>query len=500
VKTKAAYAFALLVLLCPLVAADSLADELADFGLALDAEINIDNAPLLSSPQIISVVIAANNPYNSSMPIYALRQSEAGWEVVKLIGALPPNSESTIELEVEVEYEKERKKTTRYAVVGRGGDGQLYGRNFYVVEDWEAYESEIRDTLSISVVTVVPIVAVLLIILLIAMAQIAYTSKSPGEEYTLKSLVFPAVEGKPFEEKVADIMIHPLMMAFEVACVIVLVFVLFDSLSQSSGFDDGLKILALSAVGSFAVPFLYFAAAWYFEKREEGKPLRFFAGIFVWGMFAAFLSLLISSGIVSELKGFEFAPYALIATMLIAPVVEETIKGFGILFMSGHHEYNDTLTGLLLGFTCGVGFAFVENLFYFSSKTNPFEIGLVSWGALILYRSFFNTLAHGCFTAAVSTAIGYARSVDRLKKFARIAFAPGVFLAIVIHSIFNMSALADNFVIASRQVPFFIFNPMLIILLAAMFFLVLVLATIDEKKRKVAAKGAKTGLHMRPNP
>jgi RsiW-degrading membrane proteinase PrsW (M82 family) len=157
----------------------------------------------------------------------------------------------------------------------------------------------------------------------------------------------------------------------------------------------------------------------------------------------------------------------------------------GILFMSGHHDYNDALTGLLLGFTCGAGFAFVENWFYFSFKTNPFDIGLVGWGTLIVYRSLFNTLAHGCFTAAVSTTIGYIRGVGRLRKFARLAFVPGLFLAVAIHAIFNISALADGFVVASRQALFFIFNPMLIILLVAMFFLVLVVAVIDEKKRKV---------------
>ena len=143
---------------------------------------------------------------------------------------------------------------------------------------------------------------------------------------------------------------------------------------------------------------------------------------------------------------------------------------------------------MLLGFTCGAGFAFVENWFYFSFKTNPFDIGLVSWATLILYRSFFNTLAHGCFTAAVSTPIGYARSIRRLKSVARLAFVPGVFLAIAIHSIYNMSALADSFVVDGKTVPFYVFNPMLIILLATMFFLVLVFAVIDEKKRSAAAR------------
>ena len=67
---------------------------------------------------------------------------------------------------------------------------------------------------------------------------------------------------------------------------------------------------------------------------------------------------------------------------------------------------------------------------------------------------------------------------------------PGVFLAIAIHSIYNMSALADSFVVDGKAVSFFVFNPMLIILLATMFFLVLVFAVIDEKKRAAIERQA----------
>jgi RsiW-degrading membrane proteinase PrsW (M82 family) len=302
------------------------------------------------------------------------------------------------------------------------------------------------------------------------------------------TLLFPKTEGRPFEEIVADVMINPLTMLVEAICIALLVFVLFDSLSGPFGEDEAAKIMLLSGLGAFSIPFIYFAAAWLFERHEEGKPLRFFAGMFFWGMLAAFLSLLISSTLVAGLQLGDLEAYTLVATMAVAPLVEEVLKGLGVLFMSGHHEYSDTLTGLLLGFSCGAGFAFVENWFYFSSKVNPFDVGLASWVALIIYRSLFNTLAHGCFTASVSTAIGYLKGVDRMKRFARLAFVPGLFLAVAIHTIFNLSALADGFVIASQQVTFFIFNPMLIILLAAMFFLVLVVAVVDEKRRAVQRK------------
>lgn len=478
---------AVLLLLAAPAFADQLADDLANFNAALDAKITVGNETLKTSPQIILVKVVANNPYPTNMPIYVLRQGEAGWEVVKLLGGLAPKGESRLELEIEVQYGKETKKKTRYAIVGRGDDGQTYGAYFEVAEDWAQYEKEIDQSLTDALVTFVPIAGLLLVVLIIATAKTAFTPKSgaPEGDYTLRTLIFPEISGKPFEEKIADVMINPVTIIFELLCVGILVMLMADSVTQASGAENGMKVMILSGIGSFFIPFLYFAAAWYFEKHEEGKPLRFFAGMFVWGMFVAFLSFLVSSTIVGEMKAYAIASYAIIATMLVSPMVEETLKGMGIVLISGHHEYNDTLTGLLLGFTCGAGFAFIENWFYFSAKANPFEIGLVPWATLIVYRSFFNTLAHGCFTAAASTLVGYARGVDRLRKFARLAFIPGLLLAVAIHTIFNISALADGFVIANRQMLFYVFNPMLIILLAAMFFLVLVLATIDEKKRKM---------------
>jgi len=484
---------ALILAASQIVFADEIANQLADFGSGLDADIFVRNETLARSPQIILVDAEIRNPTSEPMSIYLIRQEEGGWKIVNLLGALAPKSKNSIILEVSVQYEKKTTAKTRYAIVGRGEDGNTYGTFFEVSEDWSTYENEIRDSMSVVVLLWVPAMALMLIILLFAVVRYAYTTKSPESvkgEYTTESLMLPKVAARPFEEKVADLIMHPITLVFELACVAVLVAVMSEAVSQSVGASDAMNIMLLSAVGSFAIPFLYFAAAWYFEKREEGKPLRFFVAMFIWGMFAAFLSLLVSSGLISELRGYDIAPFVIVATMLVSPVVEETFKGMGVLFMSGHHEYNDTLTGLLLGFTCGAGFAFVENLFYFSFKANPFDMGLVGWGSLILYRSFFNTLAHGCFTAAISTPIGYARSVPSLKSVARLAFLPGLFLAITIHSMYYMSALADSIMVVGKTVPFYVFNSMLIILLATVFFLVMVLAVIDEKKRAAALRGA----------
>ena len=344
---KKLFFLAFILLSSQIIFADDLANQLADFSAGLDADITVKNETLLKSPQIIIVEAAIRNPNDEPMSVYLIRQDADGWKIINLLGAIAPQAKNSIGIELSVQYEKKPTVKTRYAIVGRGADGIIYGSFFEISESWAEYEKDIRDSLTGMVLLWVPAVTLMLIVLLFAVARYAYRTKSPESvkgEYTMQTLIAPNVADGPFEEKIADLTMHPITLVFELACVGVLVLIMLESLTQTSGADDAGKIMILSAVGSFAIPFLYFAAAWYFEKREEGKPLRFFAGMFVWGMFSAFLSLLVSSGIISELRGVDVAPYVIVATMLVSPVVEETLKGMGILFMSGHHDYNDALT------------------------------------------------------------------------------------------------------------------------------------------------------------
>ncbi|MCX8194924.1 MAG: PrsW family intramembrane metalloprotease [Candidatus Micrarchaeota archaeon] len=474
-----------LILFASIAYPDSVGEELADFDYGLEAKYSFENTNLTTSPQLILVKITATNPFNSSLPLYLLRQEEDGWKVVKLLGALPPNKESTIELEIEVEYQKVISKKTRYAIAGRGPEEKIYGSLFYVEEDWSGYEKSIEEGLSALLLFFVPLAALVSAVLVIFLAYSGYFSKKSDAEKNLKEMVSPLERQKG--ELGSKLLMNPFVVAAELFCVLLLVAVLFNNLLETHSSENAIKVLAVALLGSLAIPLLYFAACWYLEKKEEGKPISFFVGMFVWGMFAAFLSLLVSSSATGELQRLGLFSTMLVATLFVSPIVEEIIKGIGVLAMSGNRQYNDTLTGLLLGFSCGVGFALVENWFYFSSKANPFEIGgLERWLVLILYRSFFNTLAHGCFTASAAALIGYIKSIPSLRQFAALSFLPGILIAIFLHGIFNLSAVIDGLIVDGRQAIFFVFNPMLVILMAAMFFLVLVLALIDEKKRKVA--------------
>ena len=277
-ELKFVFIAAIILLLATGARADALADQFANFSYGLNAAVSVPDFTLVESPQTVTVNVTAYNPYPDAMPVYILRQDSGGWSILRLAGALLPNASTELDIDVEMAYPKETSKDTRYAIVARGGDGALYGSYFDITEDWSVYENGIKDSLNGAIITFVPAVAFLLLALLALVAWIAYGGRGQEKkEYNMGTLLFPKTAGRPFEEVVADVMINPLTMLFEAFCIALLVFVLFDALSGPFGADEAAKIMLLSGLGAFSIPFIYFAAAWFFDRREEGKPLRFFA-------------------------------------------------------------------------------------------------------------------------------------------------------------------------------------------------------------------------------
>ena len=103
----------------------------------------------------------------------------------------------------------------------------------------------------------------------------------------------------------------------------------------------------------------------------EREPLSLVAAAFVWGAFAATtLSALGNGGwglTVARIGGPEFA--ARWTAALTAPFVEETLKGCGVvlLYLIARDEIDDVMDGFVYGAVCGLGFAIVEDVFYFMS-------------------------------------------------------------------------------------------------------------------------------------
>jgi len=297
------------------------------------------------------------------------------------------------------------------------------------------------------------------------------------------------VRGRPLKEALADVILNPFFWALELAGGLVLVSLIFSQSISLLGAEIGLRVFVIAGMSALAMPLLYIVAVWIADYYER-EPLRFVASAFMWGVLAAFLSFVINTlgtGFVEVVFGGASVGgdvgAVLLGTALLAPIIEEVLKGLGVVVLAGHHEMDDALDGLIYGFAAGVGFSFIENWFYFALEANPFQWGIRAWMALILYRSFFNSLAHGSFTSAVGAVIGYMKSRPELARYAQLGFVPGVFVAILLHIFFNVGAILDTIAIFRWQFPVFIFNPLLVLALGIVFIIVFAIATLDTKRR-----------------
>lgn len=171
------------------------------------------------------------------------------------------------------------------------------------------------------------------------------------------------------------------------------------------------------------------------------------------GIIAAFISFLINklyfSFITIELN--QYARY-------IAPIIEELLKAFFIIYLISKKKIGFMIDAVIYGFAVGAGFAFLENIYYLSvvESSNIF---------LWIIRGFGTAVMHGGTTVIFSiiTKNLFDRSdklkvMDYLPKWIYanldntlfIIFIPGLFSAIVIHSLFN-HLLLPAFVITVLQ-------------------------------------------------
>jgi RsiW-degrading membrane proteinase PrsW (M82 family) len=441
------------------------------FDYPLNGIISVEEKTLTQKRDNVTIYAYLENtdPINYSIQLYY--ENDGQWSLLREIGELEPYGALNATIVLHLTYEGYMKKISHYALIA-ASPLSVKGKEFEVVEDWTGYRDQVSEYLSGVSLSVIPIIVIFILILLavvVAYAQKRHETGFAEGEFTNTSLFFPRMAGRPFEEKIADLFITPFFWSVELISLIVLIWILLLSYTEKMGDTGIIPVFLIAGAGAFMMPLFYLIVVYYAESYTQ-KPLRFFIGLFVWGMYSAFFALLLNSSI--ELQSLLFyipVGYTLtITAILIAPLIEETLKGLGVYFVSGHHEYDSMFTGLLFGFTAGVGFSFVENWFYFTSKSSPFDYGVAPWVGLMLYRSFFNSLGHGCFTAATGALIGYFKSHKNYSQFAKFGIIPGIFIAVMLHSIFNMSAIADQTVI-NNNFPIFIFNPASLLVLAVLF-------------------------------
>src|SRR4051794_18755620 len=126
---------------------------------------------------------------------------------------------------------------------------------------------------------------------------------------------------------------------------------------------DVLVVLAV-VVGLALAPALFYLLVLWWLDRYEKEPVSLIVLAFVWGAVPAIILGLIFESVLGIPLNDSGPIGDLTQGSLIAPVVEETVKGIlvFVLFMAYRQEFDDVLDGIIYGAVVGLGFSVVEDV------------------------------------------------------------------------------------------------------------------------------------------
>lgn len=204
--------------------------------------------------------------------------------------------------------------------------------------------------------------------------------------------------------------------------------------------------IIIASIVAAVIPTLIYIGIIYWIDQYEKEPWWLLTSAFLWGAIP-------SIGIAFLFNSFLSIPIYLLAgegagdaveSIFIAPPVEESIKGIallGILFL-WRHEIDSPLDGIIYGAMVGMGFAMVENVYYFLSVYA--EGGSEAWGVNIFLRGVIFGLNHALFTSMTGLGIAIARMARRDSSTRFAAPAAGWALAVFLHSLHNATVASGN--------------------------------------------------------
>lgn len=200
------------------------------------------------------------------------------------------------------------------------------------------------------------------------------------------------------------------------------------------------NVILFSILAAVIPAALYSLIIYWFDHYEK-EPMWLLMATFFWGAVPSIILAIVASLILSaplQIIGGPLATDAFTAVM-IAPPVEETVKAIALvaIFVLLRHEVDSLLDGIIYGAMVGMGFAMVENVFYFLVVFE--EEGPQAWNTLVFLRAVVFGLNHSLFTSATGLGMAVARFSNR--RAVRI-LAPliGWSIAVALHAFHNLGA------------------------------------------------------------
>ena len=178
-----------------------------------------------------------------------------------------------------------------------------------------------------------------------------------------------------------------------------------ETLSGLAGLSTSGWALAWLMLGLYALPA---SVLIYGLDLYEHEPISLALGAVAWGAFAATALSIDAAGwdeVVVAVLGTDLASRW--APAIVAPIVEETMKGVGVvlLYLIARDELDDLMDGFVYGALCGLGFAIVEDVAYFSAAFGGGSADVLSGFAVRVIAS--GLYGHVLYTGLVGMGIGY---------------------------------------------------------------------------------------------
>lgn len=199
----------------------------------------------------------------------------------------------------------------------------------------------------------------------------------------------------------------------------------------------------LAVLLSFIPAFLY-ATVIYWLDRYEKEPKLLLAGSFAWGAIVAtagalIISIVLEAG-VQILTGSQTLT-ELAGGSIIAPVVEESLKGLAVLiiFLVFRKEFDSVLDGIAYAGITALGFAATENVLYLYFMGYQ-EEGMAGLWTLFFLRVLLGGWNHAVFTAFIGIGLALSR-LSRSLPVKLLAPVVGWFIAVSVHGLHNTMAV-----------------------------------------------------------
>lgn len=206
--------------------------------------------------------------------------------------------------------------------------------------------------------------------------------------------------------------------------------------------------------------FTYLLIIWRIDRYDR-EPLSLVLINYLYGAVGAIVIAVLGSGLFSLLlSGFinDTRTISRLETILIAPLVEETTKGFFLFLMVANKKFDNMTDGIVYGGAIGLGFGMTENFFYFIFYTQT----LSDWLSIVIIRTLFSGVMHCVSTGTLGAFLGYAKFKPKLIKITFPLYGLGI--AIFIHFLWNLSVSFE-----ATTIPGFLFMIVTIVIFITVF-------------------------------